>query len=253
VVAVAAYLVGMGGRWATSDPPPEPLAPIEAPRGAPPSDPGATAAVASPQDPVPGAPGSASAPVSPSPGDPADPVSAAPGPGVVPGSGANPGSPAPGSGADPAADPAEPGPASANPSADPVQAPVPADPVPAASAEPVRPDPTDAVAVAPRPDPTPPIDGLTLLRGKWTGEAGGRRCELRFVSCDGSAVRAELVFVAGTETTSRPLSGTFDRTNGALTLKGDGRIEFRGTLSGDTIRGTYSQGGARTLDWSVSR
>lgn len=252
VVVAALVYAGVRAQW---DRPAEvaELPPISAPAPAPAQapTPGATAATPEPVEAAPAGSPSDGATLSqaPTPGAPA-PVPAlassapAPAPAVAPTASAvlepSP-SPAPETAPETAVPPA-PAPPTPEPA---VAAPTPA-PAPA---------PAPAVAVAsPAPAPKPaPFDPMTVLGGTWKGKASGRPFELRFTGSSNGMVTAVAEFPTGTSSRTERLSGTFDRASGRLALSSDGGIRFEGTLSGSALSGTYSSGGGKALEWSVSR
>ncbi len=142
----------------------------------------------------------------------------------------------------------------------PVPAPAPsAVPVPAPVAGASSPGSTnDAVALI-EPEPAPPVapapvDMMARIGGRWSGKADGRPFELRILSADPQAVKAEAVFFAGSTSRKELLSGTFDPSKGLLALKSrDGQVSFAGQLTGGGLTGSYAMGGKKSLPWSVTR
>jgi hypothetical protein len=202
---------------------PAPAVPVAAP-------PGEVAAAPSPAAPSSAAP----SPAAPSPAAPApaQPVSAAPGTPEVAATPAPPAPPSPSSAGTPdGTDPSDLG--------------TPPSPVPAA------PVPAPAVAAAAQPAQ---YDPSTLLGGVWKGTALNFPIELRFSAASAEQVRGEALFFAGTSQSRVILSGSLDPATGTLQLRSaDGRYKFEGRLRGQSISGTYQQGGGKLLEWKVAR
>jgi hypothetical protein len=141
-----------------------------------------------------------------------------------------------------------------------VPAPGPAQPESPGTAEvepvPVVPGPVPEPPPAPAPQAAarPQYDPATLLGGVWKGTALNFPIELRFSTASAELVRGEALFFAGTSQSRVNLTGTLDPGTGTLQLRSaDGRYKFEGRLRGQTISGTYQQGGGKLLEWKVSR
>lgn len=102
--------------------------------------------------------------------------------------------------------------------------------------------------------PAPPApDPMTVLRGKWIGEANGRRFELSLEGAAPSALKATAVFTGVDGGRSITLTGTYDPATRTVALRGAGAVTFDGRLNGSTLSGTYAKGEQRGLGWSVSK
>ncbi|MBX2803235.1 MAG: protein kinase [Myxococcales bacterium] len=101
-----------------------------------------------------------------------------------------------------------------------------------------------------QPAATRPID---LPVGRWTGTASGRAFELRVDNAANGALQADAVWVTGANTRREALAGTIDADgNVRLTALSSSKLQFVGRYDGSRLEGTYSQGGRRSLAWSVS-
>lgn len=177
--------------------------------------------------------------------------------------------PAPPSGDEPApvqpvvAEPVAPAPQPAVPDPAPVTDPVPAEPVvepsPEPPPQPVEPEPVPseprpaAVAPTPPPEPAPvaptPAPTLPDVAGSYAGKANRRPVRVRLEQ-SGAALTGRVLF-PGATTREESLQGTVDAQGNVRFTAGD--LDFRGTVSGGTLQGTYTSGGGKALDWSVAR
>jgi serine/threonine protein kinase len=124
------------------------------------------------------------------------------------------------------------------------------------------PSPDDGVALV-EPEPSalpesepPPPEAVRVdpVLGVWAGTANGQRFQLEIVDAGDGAVRSTITFFQGSNQRTVSASGRYEPSSGALVLRSDEGLVFRGVLQGGQLAGSYQRGGrGRSFAWSVSR
>ncbi len=132
------------------------------------------------------------------------------------------------------------------PASVPTPAPVPAPvvaPVPASEAAP-------APEVAPALEPAP-AEAAASLAGVWSGRAAGQPISLN-LSQSASSLSGSITLTSGTQMRREPVSGSVHG-DGSMHFRA-GDLSFKGSLSGESLVGTYQRDGAKKpLAWAASR